>query len=169
MNRAATFLTGVGLGTGLMYFFDPQTGRRRRALVRDKGIRLAHEAQEAADVIGRDLSNRAQGLAAGDLSVLVGGKRALQNPLRGGWSPTGRAFMGLLGAGLFFYGLSRRAPTGCFLGTAGLGLIAEGLTNAGPRDLARIPRMVADNLGLGAQTSRTARQERARQPAGASA
>ncbi len=169
MNRATTFLTGAGLGAGLMYFFDPQAGRRRRTLLRDKGIRLGHKAQAAADVVARDMSNRAHGLAAGDLSVLAGGKRALQNPLRGSWSPTGRALLGLVGAGLFFYGLSRRAPTACLLGTTGLGLIAEGLTNAGIDDLTRIPKKVADGLGRQTQGAGTGRRERARQSVGASA
>ncbi|WP_410960003.1 hypothetical protein, partial [Salmonella sp. SAL4434] len=87
-----------------MYVLDPQQGRRRRALARDKAVRLAHEAQDAAEVVGRDFSNRARGLASGDLSVLVGGRRALANPLRGGWSPSGRALMAGVGAGLFVYG-----------------------------------------------------------------
>jgi gas vesicle protein len=29
-------LGAIGAGAALMYFFDPETGRRRRALVRDK-------------------------------------------------------------------------------------------------------------------------------------
>ena len=61
-----------------MYLFDPQMGRRRRALARDKAVSLTHEAQDAARVVARDASNRARGLAAGDLSVLVGGKRATE-------------------------------------------------------------------------------------------
>src|SRR5205807_2437450 len=100
--------------------------RRRRALVRDKAVRLAHEAQDAAEVVARDARNRARGLAAGDLSVLVGGKRALRHPLRGGWSPTARTLMGLTGGGLFLYGLTQDAPVSCVLGTVGLALAAEG-------------------------------------------
>ena len=84
MERAISLLAGVGIGAGLMYILDPQLGRRRRALARDKMVRLAHEAEEAAAVVAKDMSNRIQGLKSGDLSVLVGGKRALQNPLRGG-------------------------------------------------------------------------------------
>ena len=29
-------LTGIGLGAALMYFLDPQQGRRRRAIIRDQ-------------------------------------------------------------------------------------------------------------------------------------
>src|SRR5437762_2000619 len=122
MHRAMTLLAGAGLGAGLMYFLDPQMGRRRRALARDKAVSLGHQAQDAAELVGRDMRNRARGLASGDLSVLVGGKRALQDPLRGGWSPSGRALLTGLGAGLFIYGLTRSAPTACILGTLGAAL-----------------------------------------------
>src|SRR3954471_1331515 len=106
MDRAVAFLAGAGLGAGLMYILDPDRGRRRRAFVRDKAVRLAHEAQDAAEVVGKDMKNRAQGLASGDLSVLAGGKRALSNPLSGGWSPSARALMGMAGGGLVLYGLT---------------------------------------------------------------
>src|SRR5947209_14245955 len=115
MNDAFCFAAGMGLGAGLMYVFDPQMGRRRRALARDKAVRLAHEARDAADVVRRDLSNRARGLAHGDLSVLAGGKRALQNPLRGSWSPSARALMVAGGAGLFAFGMTCDAPAACVL------------------------------------------------------
>jgi hypothetical protein len=83
--------------------------------------------------------------------VLVGGKRALSHPLRGGWSPSARALMGLLGGGLFLYGLTQEAPAACALGTVGVALAAEGATNAGLDDLARVPQQVADRVGLGGQ------------------
>jgi uncharacterized membrane protein/osmotically-inducible protein OsmY len=56
---------GVGaLGALLMYVFDPQIGRRRRALARDKAIRIAHKTFDAIDVTARDLKNRAVGVVA---------------------------------------------------------------------------------------------------------
>jgi hypothetical protein len=130
-------LAGIGLGAALMYVFDPRMGRRRRATARDKMIRMAHQAQDAADVVARDMKNRVSGLASGDLSVLVGGKRAWQHPLQGGWSPSARALMTGLGAGLFLYGLTRSAPASCIAGTVGFALAAEGLTNVGIRDIRR--------------------------------
>ncbi len=158
MDRTLSLLAGLGLGAGLMYLLDPQMGRRRRALVRDKAARLAHEAQDAAQVVGKDFGNRARGLASGDLSVLVGGKRALRNPLRGDWSPSGRALLAGLGAGLFIYGLTRSAPTACILGTLGTALTAEGITNTGLDDLtgaagklAEGAKELAGGLGMGSQ------------------
>lgn len=62
-NRVAT-LTGLGIGASLMYYLDPERGRRRRALVRDK---LAHAASIGAVAIattGRDLTHRATGAVA---------------------------------------------------------------------------------------------------------
>jgi hypothetical protein len=175
MDRTVTLLVGAGLGAGLMYFLDPRTGRRRRAVARDQMVHLTHQAQKATNIVAKDIKNRAQGLAAGDLSVLVGGRRAVGNPLRGAWSPSARALMGLLGTGMFLYGLTERAPTACILGTVGLALTAEGITNAGIEDIAHIPQNVAgianqvknqaaNTLGLGGQTD--GQHRRTAQPAG---
>lgn len=152
MNRTTALLTGASLGAGLMYFLDPKRGRQRRAGIREKMIRLSHEMEEMRDTVTRDMRNRMCGLAAGDLTVLIGGKNALRgNPLRGSWSPTGRALLGLIGGGLFLSGLAREAPTACVLGTAGLGLMIEAATNAGIDDIARVPEKVskiaAESLG----------------------
>jgi hypothetical protein len=169
MDRTLSLLAGMGMGAGLMYFFDPRMGRRRRAFVRDKAVRLEHEAEETAAVVGRDLKNRAQGLASGDLSVLVGGRRALRNPLRGGWSPSGRALLTGLGAGLFVYGLTRSAPTACILGTLGTALVAEGIANAGPSDITDAAGRIADRAreltGGGQTDGRAGRRQGTRQPA----
>jgi hypothetical protein len=133
------------------------------------------QAQDAAEVVARDMRNRAQGLASGDLSVLAGGRRALRHPLRGGWSPSARALMGLLGTGMFVVGLTQRAPTACILGTVGLALAAEGATNVGLDDVACLSRQAAqkavdlagaagERLGLGGE-----HREEAAEPAGARA
>jgi hypothetical protein len=143
MERALNFLAGAGLGAGLMYLLDPDVGRRRRALARDKALRLTHEAEKAATVVAKDMRNRAQGLAAGDLSVLAGGRRAVKDPWHGSWSPSARALMTMGGVGLFWVGLTRTAPTACILGTAGLALIAEGISNADLSDLAHLPHNAA--------------------------
>jgi len=152
MNRTTSLLTGAGLGAGLMYFLDPKRGRQRQARIRDRMTRLSHDIAEARDTVTRDVRNRMRGLAAGDLTVLVGGKNALRgNPLRGGWSPTGRAMLGLIGGGLFLSGLTKEAPTACVLGTVGLGLMIEAATNAGIDDITEMPtkvkKMAAEKFG----------------------
>ena len=67
-NRA--LLTGLGLGVGLMYFMDPERGRRRRALVRDKVAHTTRVSSNALGAVGLDLSHRAAGLFARARAVL---------------------------------------------------------------------------------------------------
>jgi hypothetical protein len=62
MNRGLTFGAGLGLGTGLMYLLDPDRGRRRRALLRDKGAWAARKTGDCLEVTARDLRNRTQGM-----------------------------------------------------------------------------------------------------------
>lgn len=69
-RNARAMLTGVGLGVGLMYFMDPERGRRRRALVRDRLAHAAHASSGALGSFGRDLSHRAAGVAARARGVL---------------------------------------------------------------------------------------------------
>lgn len=64
MERGWTLLS-VGTGVGLMYLMDPDRGRRRRALLRDKGVHWTHEARRALGLASRDLMNRSRGLIAG--------------------------------------------------------------------------------------------------------
>jgi hypothetical protein len=46
-----------------MYFLDPESGRRRRALLRDKLVHYRKEGREYAKGTSKDLRNRARGLA----------------------------------------------------------------------------------------------------------
>ncbi|WP_406699096.1 BON domain-containing protein [Singulisphaera sp. Ch08] len=57
-------LTGLGLGVGLMYFFDPRVGRRRRALLRDQCIHSMHEIEAILHIVWHDLRTRASRLSA---------------------------------------------------------------------------------------------------------
>jgi hypothetical protein len=54
----------MGAGAAFMYFLDPNTGGRRRALVRDQVVHAAHKTGDAVDATSRDLSNRARGVVA---------------------------------------------------------------------------------------------------------
>src|SRR5919198_492332 len=57
-------LLGLALGATGAFLLDPQQGRRRRALLRDKVTRTVNEGREFADAATQDLRYRAQGLAA---------------------------------------------------------------------------------------------------------
>lgn len=69
MNKKAALVGGVGLGAALMYLFDPDRGRRRRALIRDKAEGAANKAGDYAGKMSRDLRNRAYGLVAETKSI----------------------------------------------------------------------------------------------------
>jgi osmotically-inducible protein OsmY len=64
IRTGAMLLGGLGLGAALMYVLDPERGKRRRALVRDKAVRAAHKTSDAIDARSRDVVNRARGVAA---------------------------------------------------------------------------------------------------------
>jgi hypothetical protein len=63
---------GVGLGAGLMFLLDPDRGRRRRALARDKAIHLARRTEKIVGARSRDLGNRASGAASRIRSLIRG-------------------------------------------------------------------------------------------------
>jgi Flp pilus assembly protein TadB len=56
--------TAFGLGAAFMYYYDPVSGRRRRAITREKTVSAANEAIESAESTARDLRNRGQGVLA---------------------------------------------------------------------------------------------------------
>ena len=60
---ASKLLLGT-LGAAGMYYFDQRLGRRRRALLRDKLVHLAHATCDGVELGARDLAHRLQGLAA---------------------------------------------------------------------------------------------------------
>jgi len=64
MNKGVSLMSAAGVGAGLMYLFDPDRGKRRRALLRNK---MAHATRLASEVKGktqRDLRNHLLGAFA---------------------------------------------------------------------------------------------------------
>lgn len=55
------FIGGAAMGVALMYFLDPNSGRRRRARTRDKVVHAAKVVNEGAKVTARDTVHRVQG------------------------------------------------------------------------------------------------------------
>ena len=47
MKEVIALLGGLGAGALLMYLLDPDRGNRRRALIRDKVVKLNRQTQEA--------------------------------------------------------------------------------------------------------------------------
>jgi hypothetical protein len=55
---------GAGVGAGLMYLLDPQGGRGRRAVARDKSVSALKQGGKAAAKTSRHLGNKTRGLVA---------------------------------------------------------------------------------------------------------
>ena len=71
MNKGVALVGGVGLGAALMYFFDPDRGGRRRALVRDKVGAAGNKVGCYAEKMSHDIRNRAYGVVAETKSFLT--------------------------------------------------------------------------------------------------
>jgi uncharacterized membrane protein len=64
MDMTRTAIGGFVAGAAFMYFADPNRGRRRRAIASDKMLSGWHDITNEFDKAGRDLRNRAQGVAS---------------------------------------------------------------------------------------------------------
>jgi hypothetical protein len=66
---------GAGLGAAMMYFLDPDRGRRRRTMVRDKVNHNIHEANRAIRGTSNDLRHRVHGFFA-EVKAAINGDEA---------------------------------------------------------------------------------------------
>jgi len=68
MHKGLSAMSGAVAGLGMMYFLDPDKGRRRRAVIRDKAKRFwrmsGRALGRAVNKRSRDLTNRARGVIA---------------------------------------------------------------------------------------------------------
>lgn len=232
MRRALSLAGGVGIGAGIMFFLDPQMGRRRRALMRDQFVSASSRINHGLDLVARDARQRARGAACEararlnpepvddrvlvervrsklgrvashpaaikvtanqgcitiegpiladevDLAILcvaavpgviqldsrldpqrqpdrhTGFQRDARRPgprpdiLQRNWSPTTRLLIALAGAAMFAYGFRLRAPWACVVGSAGLGIAAEGISNREIHaKVSEVVEQVEERLGL---------------------
>lgn len=59
-----TVVFAAGVGAALMFLFDPDNGKRRRALLKDKSVHYARKAQETEDALVRQTLHHVQGALA---------------------------------------------------------------------------------------------------------
>jgi uncharacterized membrane protein len=64
MKRVVGLAGAAGIGAGLMYLYDPDRGKRRRAEIRNKAKHINRIATDAAGKTGRDLRNHLLGVLA---------------------------------------------------------------------------------------------------------
>lgn len=72
MNKKLALVGGLGLGAALMYLFDPDRGRARREVIREKAEGAANKAGEYAEQISRDIRDRASEVVAEAKALLKG-------------------------------------------------------------------------------------------------
>jgi hypothetical protein len=162
MNKALMALTGVGVGAGLMYILDPDRGRRRRALARDKAASTWNRSEKYLGKMSHDLANRSRGLAHDAKAALAGERRepgdGTGRPHGGeNWSPATRILASALGGGLAIYGYRRRGLVGKTATALGMGLLTRGVTNQGmpmlrTGPLGRIGDKIAASVGSGIES-----------------
>jgi len=123
MTIPVRFLFTAGLGATAMYYFDPDRGRERRALVREwleHGERQLPGGTGPADRLPRRRHSPREHTGFTQEEI---------------WSPAVRATGGVAGGTAALYGLGRGGLRGTLLGAAGLLLLARAVTNTGLRRL----------------------------------
>jgi hypothetical protein len=71
MKKSLVALAGLGLGAGIMYFADPNEGRRRRARLREVRDHATHTMKAIGGMTSRDVEHRLSGLAARTLARFI--------------------------------------------------------------------------------------------------
>jgi uncharacterized membrane protein len=70
MGRLSSWLFGLGLGAGLMYFLDPDLGDKRKAMVRDRLTRMQNQGDEAVEAAVNDMRNRVRGILSNGMAMV---------------------------------------------------------------------------------------------------
>jgi hypothetical protein len=123
------FLGSAGLGAALMYFYDPDAGRRRRALLNERYENTVRRIEQTRQVTLRDVSSRAHDLADETRRLVR------EDPARG--------LVGGLGALFAFAAMLRGGIRGLLFGAIGSSLLARAAKNDGPTKM----RIGADGTG----------------------
>jgi gas vesicle protein len=63
MRSMVTLLGGAAVGAAVALLVAPSTGRRTRALIRDKAVKYSHDVGDFMDRKSRHLANKARGYA----------------------------------------------------------------------------------------------------------
>jgi osmotically-inducible protein OsmY len=72
MNALLKVAAAFAAGAAAMYLMDPETGRRRRALVRERSGGAARDLQDSVLGAGRNAANRVRGTLAETQSHMAG-------------------------------------------------------------------------------------------------
>jgi uncharacterized membrane protein len=116
-----SFLSGVTIGAGLVYFLDPERGQLRRERVQRRLGPLLEEARHSVGRMshGMDTGTLRYGARVGDIQGLGAATLAGSS----GESDTQAALVRVAGVLLALYGLSRKGRLGAMLRTVGTGML----------------------------------------------
>ena len=81
MRRLMRVLVTVAVGAAAAYMLDPDRGRTRRALARDKAIAMSNRLNDALDGRSRHLSNIARGYLAEARRLLERGRQTSRDTI----------------------------------------------------------------------------------------
>jgi osmotically-inducible protein OsmY len=70
MYKPMKFISGFVVGAGFMYLLDPNSGRRRRALIRDRMAATRHDIEDTTAAKAEFVKDKAQGVMAETRAVL---------------------------------------------------------------------------------------------------
>jgi hypothetical protein len=79
MSKLLVVIVSLGVGAGAAYVLDPERGRHRRALVRDKAMAARNRIRDALDGKTRHWFNLARGYVAEARGLFARGRRTAQN------------------------------------------------------------------------------------------
>lgn len=138
-------LIALGIGAAVMYFYDPNAGRKRRNDLRNQVNAANRKLQHGKEVLVRDATNRTHGMLVetrgwvearrqGDASATLPPISKIASNIAAPWmsphwSPTQRASAGALGAGMAAYGYLRGGLKGMIYAVLGGALFARATTN----------------------------------------
>ena len=77
MNKKLALVGGLGLGAALMYLFDPDRGRGRREVIKEKAEGAANKAGEYAEKMSRDIRDRASEVVSEAKAIFKGADNQL--------------------------------------------------------------------------------------------
>jgi gas vesicle protein len=79
MNRFLGVVVSLAVGAAAAYMLDPERGRARRALARDKALATTNSMSEALEGKSRHWSNIARGYVAEARSLFGRGRRTAEH------------------------------------------------------------------------------------------
>jgi len=79
MNKLLGLIVSLAVGAGAAYMLDPERGRHRRALARDKAVAATNRMSEALEGKKRHWANLARRSPAEARGLVARGRHAAQN------------------------------------------------------------------------------------------